>query len=207
MLDKQTLRVQRKYDKFSKFYDWLEKGIERSKFGKWRKDLLGNLKGRILEVGVGTGKNLEYYGKGVRVVGIDLSFGMLERARESLRRLKNKNIKLKQMDAQKLDFEDSSFDYVVCTLVLCSVPEPVLVLKEMKRVVKKNGKILLIEHMLSDNKVSAFFEHLGSPVFRFLIGCNLNRDTKENILNAGLKIVEEENLAYGDVFRKFEVMK
>ncbi len=205
-MDKQTLKVQRKYDRFSYFYDWLEESIEKGKFGKWRKELLGNLKGRILEVGVGTGKNLRYYNKNTEVTGIDLSPKMLGKAKKKLEKLKNKSIKLMQMDAQTLKFKDDSFDYAVCTFVLCSVPDTIKVLKEMKRVVKKNGKILMLEHVLSRYFLIRIFQHLHNPITKTIFGFNVNRDTIRNIKNAGLKIKEEKNLAFFDVFKKIEII-
>lgn len=206
-LDEKTKTVQKKYDRFSRFYDSLEGIFEKNIFGKWRKDLVGNLKGKILEVGVGTGKNLHYYNKNARVIGIDVSSKMLEKAKIKLNKLKNKNINLLQMDAQKLEFKDNSFDYAVCTFVLCSVPDPVIALNEMKRVVKKNGKILMIEHVLSDYKIIAFFEHLHNPITRSLFGFNVNRNTIENIKKAGLKPCRVSNMAFFDVFKKIIINK
>ena len=121
--------------------------------------------------------------------------------------LSNKNIRLMEMDAQNLKFKDNSFDYIICTFVLCSVPDPVKTLKEMKRVVKPNGKILMIEHMLSKNKLIAFYEHIHNPITRFLFGFNVNRKTDENVEKAGLKIRKMQNMALFDVFRKIEAEK
>ena len=112
-----------------------------------------------------------------------------------------------EMDAQNLKFKDNSFDYIICTFVLCSVPDPVKTLKEMKRVVKPNGKILMIEHMLSKNKLIAFYEHIHNPITRFLFGFNVNRKTDENVEKAGLKIRKMQNMALFDVFRKIEAGK
>lgn len=206
MFDEKTKIVQKRYDRFSKFYDLLEGSMERNKFSKWRKELLGNLKGKILEIGVGTGKNLSYYNKEAKVIGMDLSPKMLEKAKIKLNELNNKNITLLEMDAQNLNFKDNSFDYVVCTFVLCSVPDPVKVLREMKRVCKKNGKILMIEHMLSNHMIIAFFEHLHNPITRTLFGFNVNRKTIDNIKKAGLKPDRVTNMAMFDVFRKIEII-
>lgn len=205
-LDKETKTVRKRYDRLSRFYDWLEKGIEKKHFAKWRKNMFKGLRGKILEIGVGTGKNLPYYRKEAYVIGIELSARMLKKAREKLKKLRNKNIKLMQMDAQKLRFRDNSFDYVVCTFVLCSVPDPVKTLKEMGRVCKKNGNIVMIEHVLSDNMFIAFFLHIHNPITRTLFGFNVNRKTSENIKKAGLKIKNEENLGFFDVFRKIEII-
>lgn len=207
MLDKQTQKVQKRYDRISYFYDILERIIEKWFFEKWRKNLLKKINGKILEVGVGTGKNLQYYHKNAKVIAIDLSLKMLTKARLKLKKLKNKNVKLIQMDAQKLKFKNNSFDYVVCTFVLCSVPDPLKTLKEIKRVLKKTGSILMIEHILSKNTFIAFFQHIHNPLTRILLGVNINRKTLENIEKAGFKIKKQKNLAFLDVFKKIEVMK
>ena len=196
--------VRKRYDRFSRVYDIFEKPMEMSFFRMWRKDLISNLRGNILEIGVGTGKNLEFYRKDANVIGIDLSKRMLKEAEKKLKRLQNKNITLLEMDAQNLKFKNNYFDYVLCTCVLCSVPDPLLVLKEMKRVVKKNGKILMIEHMLSRHWPIALFENVFNPLTKRMFGFNINRDTKKSIHMAGLKIEKETNL-FLDVFRRIEI--
>jgi len=234
-LEKATEKTMGKYNRFSYIYDLFESPMENSVFKKWRADLINPLRGNILEVGVGTGKNLSYYNKEAKITGIDLSPGMLSKAKERLEQLNNKesqsqqtpvffkpqigkqldiksnlsnkNIRLMEMDAQNLKFKDNSFDYIICTFVLCSVPDPVKTLKEMKRVVKPNGKILMIEHMLSKNKLIAFYEHIHNPITRFLFGFNVNRKTDENVEKAGLKIRKMQNMALFDVFRKIEAGK
>ena len=204
MLNKKTQTVQKKYDRFSYFYDFLENTIEKNKFSNWRKNLLENLEGNILEIGVGTGKNLKYYNKNTKVTGIDLSLKMLNKAKQKLDKLKNKNITLKQMDAQNLKFKLNSFDYVVCTFVLCSVPDPVKVVKNMKKVCKTNGKILMLEHAKSKHFVIKVFQHIHNPITKTLFGFNVNRDTIGNIKKAGLK-PKHDNLAFFDVFKKIQI--
>ena len=206
-LEKATEKTIRRYNRFSYIYDLFEKPMEVSMFNKWRSELIKPLRGNILEIGVGTGKNLSYYNKEAKVTAIDISSGMLSKARNKLKETNNKNIKLIEMDAQSLKFKDNSFDYVICTFVLCSVPDPVKALQEMKRVCKKNGKIIMIEHMLSKNKLIAFFEHLHNPITRTLFGFNVNRKTDENVVKAGLKIKKMQNMAFFDVFRKIEAGK
>ncbi len=204
MTEEQTEYVKRKYDNISRKYDKKLEKTEMKFLGEWRKNLLKGLKGDILEIGVGTGKNLKYYDKDANVTGIDLSSEMLGKAKEK-QKILNRKFKLIQMDAQDLRFEDKTFDCVICTLFLCSAPDPVRVIKEMKRVCKKNGKILMIEHMLSKNKIIASIEHLISPINYWIHGCKLNRDTVENIKKAGLEIEKETNLRYFDVFRRIEI--
>ncbi len=203
-MDNVTKKTKKKYDRFAKFYDLFEGGMEKKKFSCWRKQILGNLKGNILEIGVGTGKNLKYYNQNAKVVGIDLSPKMLAKAKDKLKILRNKNIKLEEADAQKLKFKDNSFDYVVCTFVLCSVPDPVKALKEMKRVVKKKGKILMLEHTKSDYFIIKVFQYIHNPLSKALLGVNINRDTLGNIRKVGLE-PKYKDLAFFDVFKKIEV--
>lgn len=207
MIKTDSEKVVKRYNRFSYIYDIFEKPMEASMFNKWRSELIKPLRGDILEIGVGTGKNLSYYNKEAKVTAIDISSGMLSKARNKLKEIKNKNIKLIEMDAQHLKFKNNSFDYVLCTFVLCSVPDPVKTLREMKRVCKKNGKIIMIEHMLSKNKLIAFFEHLHNPITKTLFGFNVNRKTNENVVKAGLKIKKINNLAFFDVFRRIEAGK
>lgn len=197
----ETETVKKRYDRISRFYDFFESIVENSVFETWRRRYLKDLKGDILEVGVGTGKNLKYYSKDAFVTGIDLSPGMLSKARKKAEDMNN--VTLLEMDAQNLKFPDKNFDYVLATFVLCSVPDPVKAAREMQRVLKDDGEIILIEHVLSKNKLIALFEHIHNPVTSRLFGFNVNRDTRGNILSAGLTILEDENLSFFDVFRFF----
>ena len=200
-------QIKKKYNRFSLFYDLVEWPIEKLLFSKWRKKLLKNSKGKVLEIGVGTGKNLSYYNyHKIDLTVIDISKGMLNRAKEKAKK-HDFPVKFKLANSEKLPFEDNSFDYIVCTFVLCSVSDQVKILKEMKRVLKKKGKILFLEHMLSRNKFIAFLEHLHNPITKFLFGFNINRKTIENIKKSGLKIVKDKNIAVKDVFKELEVAK
>jgi ubiquinone/menaquinone biosynthesis C-methylase UbiE len=199
-----TKEVEKKYNRFSLIYDLIESPVERFLFQKWRKKYLSKLKGNILEIGVGTGKNLIYYNNKAKVTAIDISEGMLEKAKN---KQINKEIKLMIMDAQNLKFKSNSFDYIVTTCILCSIPDPVKALKEMKRVLKPNGKILMIEHVLSKNKLIALFEKIHNPITRFFLGVDINRNTKQNIKKSGLQLIKDKNLALKDVFRLFIAKK
>lgn len=206
MYDKATIKTQKKYNRFARFYDGMEVIVEKRLFKKIRRNVISKLTGNILEIGVGTGKNLRYYNSNAKVTGIDLSPKMLEKAKEKIG-FSNKNVTLLQMDAQQLKFKDNSFDYVIGSFVLCSIPDPVKALKEIKRVIKPKGKIIFIEHVLSKHKLIALWEHLHNPITSRLFGFNVNRDTKKNILSSGINIESDEHLAFFDVFRKFTCNK
>lgn len=196
-----------KYNRVAKFYDLMNKGGEKIWFSKWKKQYFSELKGNILEIGIGTGKSIEFYNKDAEVVGIDFSGKMLEKAREKLIKSGKKNITLKQMDAENLNFKDNSFDYVITSCVFCSVPNPVKGLKEIKRVLKPTGELVMLEHVLSKNQIIALIEHILNPITKYIMGVNINRNTKQNIIKSGMKIVEDKKLALLDIFRLFIAKK
>src|SRR3989338_4759778 len=107
-----TIKSEEKYNRIARVYDAHSRLAEKLWFGKWRGKYFSPLTGNILEVGMGTGKNIRYYNQGARVVGIDFSENMLEKAREKLVKSGKKNIILKRMDVENLEFKDNSFDYV-----------------------------------------------------------------------------------------------
>ncbi len=189
-----------KYNRIAPIYELIDLPLELFFFRKWRKEALSGLSGKILEVGVGSGRNLKYYPAGCSVTGIDNSEGMLEKAREKAAGVKNVNLLL--MDAEILEFPDNSFDYVVTTFVLCTIPDPVKALKEMRRVLKPSGELIALEHLHSSNPVIDLFEHLINPFLFFLLGDHTTRHTARNIEEAGFKIKEAKKLAFKDVFRK-----
>lgn len=203
-MNKETEKIQKRYNRYSYVYDCMECPCEIFSFQKRREKMLSPLQGKVLEIGVGTGKNLSYYNYAkVDYTGIDFSEKMLAKA-------KKKNVpkaKLLYGDAQELEFKDSTFDYVITTFVLCSIPDPVKALKEMKRVVKKEGKIIMLEHVRSKNKAIAFVQEMLNPFTKFFFGFNINRDTKQNIHKAGLMLTKDQELAFKDVLRLFEARK
>ena len=202
----ETIKIQKRYNRYARFYDISEFLVEIRLFHRLRRETLGNIEGKILEIGVGTGKNLSYYNSNVEITAIDFSQKMLEKAKERAKNL-DINAKFYLMDAQSLKFKDNSFDYVIGTFVLCSIPDPVKAASEMKRVVKKNGKIILVEHVLSKYWPIALWENIHNPVTKRLFGFNVNRDTKQNIIKSGLHVNKDERLAFFDVFRRFTCTK
>lgn len=200
----ETTKIQRRYNRFASIYDWVESPIEKYLFSHLRKEIFKDLKGKVLEIGVGTGKNLQYYNfNKVDYTGIDFSKKMLAKA-------KKKNFpkaKLLEMDAQELNFKDNTFDYIITSFVLCSIPDPVKALREMKRVLKMEGKIIMLEHVRSKNKPIALWQDIHNPITKYFFGFNMNRKTKENIINAGLIMTKDQSLALGDVLRLFEARK
>ncbi len=181
--------VKRRYDRIASIYDYLDFMVP----NKLRVEILKMARGEVLEVGVGTGRNLPLYPPGSLVTGIDISPVMLDRARQ--RAVKSDlKVNLVEADAQNLPFDDDSFDTVMATCVFCSVPDPIAGLKEVKRVCRHDGQILLIEHVRSETPVVSMVMDLLNPIFVGIIGNNINRKTVENVQLAGLNIIEVKNL-------------
>lgn len=191
--------AERRYDRIAWIFDWLEFPMEMMAAKKWREKLFSRLEGQsIFEVGVGTGKNLDYYPLGKEVTGIDLSSRMLARARKKAARLGHPFILLK-MDTQALEFPDCSFEAIVSTFVFCSVLDPVKGLEEVRRVLKAKGRAYFLEHVRPRGFRGWIFDFLN-PLSVRLMGGNINRDTVRNIERAGFRILLEENL-FSDVFK------
>lgn len=200
---KVTEAARKRYNRIAPVYDFMEDLVERSCYSLWRELLWSKVEGsRILEVGVGTGKNFPYYSANAEITAIDFSEKMLRRATEKAKK-QGIDVDLQQMDAQNLNFEDDTFETVVGTFVFCSVPDPVEGLKEIRRVCKPGGQLLLLEHVLSANRVLAFLMNLVNPVVVRAMGPNINRKTIENVGNSGLIVERVTDLAAG-IFKLIE---
>ena len=192
-----------RYDRIAFLYDLMDAPLEHFRFASWRPMIRDRIKGgKVLEVGVGTGKNLDYYPDGIEIIAVDLSPGMLKRAQRRAGRL-GLDVRLLEMDAQCLAFDDNFFDTVFATFVFCSVPDPVQGLRELLRVCKPSGKLLLLEHVRPGNELlGSFFDAINPLVVR-MMGANINRRTVNNIKAAGWKIQTQQNLS-SDVVRLIE---
>jgi ubiquinone/menaquinone biosynthesis C-methylase UbiE len=189
-----TAATKTRYNRLAPVYDAMEFLVER-RFKPWRQRLWSMVSaGGVLEIGVGTGKNMPYYSEGARVTAVDLSDGMLEQARERAAR-DGVKVDLHEMDAQGLGFEENSFDTAMATFVFCSVPDPVQGLRELNRVVKPGGRILLLDHVRVDRPIIGRLMDLLNPLIVRLSGANINRRTVDNVRRAGLVIERVEDLA------------
>ncbi|HSC26585.1 MAG TPA: methyltransferase domain-containing protein [Vicinamibacterales bacterium] len=148
---------------------------------------------RVLEVGVGTGINLPLYPKQATVTGIDFSSSMLEKARERAARKGLRGIRLLQMDAADLKFADDSFDIVYAPYLISVVPDPVCVAREMRRVCRRGGRIVFLNHFLSPNRILSRAERLISP-YTIHIGFKADLDLPAFLAQADLHPVSIERV-------------
>jgi ubiquinone/menaquinone biosynthesis C-methylase UbiE len=197
---KATERPRARYQRIAPIYDRMEMLAEGG-FQPWREHLWSLVKGpTVLEVGAGTGKNMPYYPDGTKVTAIDLTPGMVERARQRAAEL-DADVDVRLGDAQDLDFPDNSFDDVVATFVFCSVPDPVLGLQELGRVVKPGGQVLLLEHVRSANSLLGLLMDVANPLVMRMMGANINRRTVENVERSGLYLERVEDMGMGGLVK------
>ncbi len=192
-----------KWDNAAKSFDIMNSGIE-LRYGEKKREWFSRSSGRILLVAVGTGLDLQYFSPEQKVVGIDISSKMLEKAKVKSNDLAS-DTELVRADAQMLGFADNSFDSVVTSCTFCSVPDPVLGLKEIRRVMKPGGKLLMFEHVRSNIFWMGPMMDLLTKVTR-KVGPDLNRRTRENVIRAGFRLTREINV-YLDMVKLFEAVK
>lgn len=189
-----TDKTKARYDRIAWMYDLSEYFVESLAFRRWRRRLWSQVpSGNGLEVGVGTGKNIPYYPPEARVTAVDLSPKMLKRARRRANRTEA-DVELMEMNAERLEFPDNTFDWAVATFVFCSIPSPVHALRELSRVVKPDGRIYLLEHVRIDRPVLGRLMDIFNPIAVRLSGANINRQTVKNVEASGLTIERLENL-------------
>ncbi len=178
-------QVTRAYGLYSPIYDFVFNRIFRP--GRMAAIQLLDIRPdeQILEVGIGTGLNLPLYPTRCRLTGIDISTKMLEKAQAKVEELALDNVTLKVMDAAATDFADNEFDRALATYVISAVPDPLAVLREMRRVVKPDGAIVLLNHFRSASRLVGAFEDLVSPLCTRL-GWKSNLPLEPLLQEAGL---------------------
>jgi len=188
--------IQKKYDDGARQYNLTERIPDWLGLGRIRKRLLAHAKGEVLETGVGTGFNLRHYPADVQLTAVDLSENMLAIAKKHAESL-SLSVTFRKANVQELEFPDNSFDTISESLCLCTYPDPLKALSEMVRVCKPDGKILLIEHGLSDRNWLARYQHWRADAQAKHLGCNWTREPQELMKAAGFKILSARRHAFG----------
>lgn len=196
--------IRQKYDKVAPWYDLMEGVPELLGLRKLRCRLLQRASGKVLEIAVGTGKNLRCYPKTCQIIGVDFSPAMLQIARKRADRL-GLNIPFLVMDAESLAFPDQSFDTVVSSLTLCTFPDPVAALREMARVCRADGRILLLEHGRSDREWLGRWQDRRADRHAKKLGCRWNRKPLDLVHQAGLMLIAAQRTFFG-IFHVLEAM-
>jgi ubiquinone/menaquinone biosynthesis C-methylase UbiE len=197
--------IAKNYDAFARWYDLVDMPQEQLIAKRLRRRLLRRASEEVLEVAVGTGANFPYYPEGCRITAVDVSLEMLEVARRKAETL-GLEVVLQVMDAEALSFPDESFDTVVSSMTVCTFPDPVAALKEMTRVCKPNGRILLLEHGRSDREWVGRLQDLREESHARRLGCHWNREPLELVEQAGLVPVCARRTFLG-VFHEIEANK
>lgn len=183
-------RNRQKYQRIAPFYDLLDLPFEYTRYRRLRPLLFEGLAGRILEAGVGTGRNFPFYPPGASLVAIDFSPAMLARAARRLPAAAP--VELREMDVTRLDFPDGSFDAAVATFLFCVLPDALQLpaLRELGRVVKPGGTIRCLEYVRPHGAGRRFLARLWEPWVAWAYGAGFDRPTERAIGEAGLGLVE-----------------
>jgi ubiquinone/menaquinone biosynthesis C-methylase UbiE len=180
-----------RYQRIAPLYDLLDLPFEYGRYRRIRPLLFAGLSGRILDAGVGTGRNMPFYPAGSSVVGIDFSPAMLARAERRLG-TSPASVELREMDVMRLDFPRASFDAAVATFLFCVLPDDQQPagLRELARVVKPGGTIRLLEYVRPRGADRRFVARLWAPWIAWAYGAGFDRRTEQHLPAAGLAIVE-----------------
>lgn len=181
----------KRYQRIAPFYDLLDLPFEHRRYAPIRADLFSGLSGRILDAGVGTGRNIAYYPAGAEAVGIDLSPAMLERASRRAAR-SGRAVEMRVMDVTRLDFPDDSFDAAIATFLFCVLPreQHVAALCELRRIVRPGGTIRVLEYVRPKGTLRRFVARLWEPWIHWAYGAGFDRDVAESVAAAGLETID-----------------
>jgi ubiquinone/menaquinone biosynthesis C-methylase UbiE len=188
------------WDAYAPRYDKAIRLCERMLFGGGREWVCSQAAGEVLEVAVGTGRNLSFYPQEVRLTGIDLSPAMLSQARQHAKEL-GRDTTLQEANAEQLPFTEDTFDTVVCTLGLCGIPDEAKAVEEMHRVLRPGGTLLLLDHIGSHHRIIHFGQRLIEKSTLRMCGDYMTRRPLLHVEKAGFEIVQQERLKAGTVER------
>ena len=179
------------YERIAALYDLLDYPFERGRYRHIRPQLFQGLSGRILDAGVGTGRNIPFYPPDASVVGIDLSPAMLARAGRRAERV-GRAVDLRVMDVTNLDLPERSFDAAVASFLFCVLPDEqqVPALREIVWVLKPGGTLRLLEYVRPNGALRAFMARLWEPWMAWAYGAGFDRRTEEHVREVGLEVLE-----------------
>lgn len=197
-----TEEIKRKYEESASKYAVMERLQEFLGVKKLRRRLLRRASGEVLEVACGTGANFPYYPDECAITAVDVSPAMVEIAEQRAEKL-GLDVGFRIMDAEMLAFPDEHYDSVVSTLTVCTFPDPVAALEEMKRVCRDDGRILLLEHGRSDNRLLGRFQDVREEAHAEAFGCHWNREPLDLVKRAGLRPIATQRTFFG-VFHEIE---
>lgn len=180
-----------RYQRIAPFYDLLDLPFEHGRYRGIRARIFHDLSGRLLDAGVGTGRNMAFYPPGAEVVGIDLSPAMLRRA-AGRAKTSPASVELRVMNVTDLDFPDGYFDAAVATFLFCVLPEELhaRALSELGRVVRPGGKIRLLEYVRPSGAFRRALARVWEPWIGWAYGASFDRDVEKHLAAAGLKPIE-----------------
>lgn len=195
-----TARVRRFYETTASRYDRQISLFERLMLADGRRWVCSQARGEVLELAVGTGRNLCHYRAEVRLTGIELSPAMLALAQREAAAI-GRQVELREGDAEALPFADVSFDTVICTLSLCTIPDDRAAIREAHRVLRPGGRFILLEHVRSPIGPVRAIERLLEPLFLRFEHDHLTRDPLDHLEQAGFEIDQVTRLKWGIVER------
>ncbi|MFE3455408.1 class I SAM-dependent methyltransferase [Nonomuraea sp. NPDC059194] len=206
MRDTTDADVRRVFDRIADRYDSQMQAWERRLFPGGREWAVGQARGHVVEIAVGTGLNLPLYGADVTVVGIELSERMLELARRRVAGTGlGERVELRQGDAQRLELPDGIADTVLSTFTMCTIPDPAAAAREAYRVLKPGGRFVLAEHGPSSHPIIRAGMRLVEPVFVRFAADYLTRDPRPFLEQAGFQIESVSRMTRGVSFRVLAV--
>lgn len=197
-------RIREIYDRLAPEWDQREGAGERFLIGDdMRRSLASELRGEVLELGTGTGATLRHLdwtsGRVTSFTATDISPGMIDQARQR-GEISGRPVTFREVDASDLPFPDASFDTVTTSLMLCTVPDPERTLREMSRVTRPDGRIVILEHVRAPNPILAFLQKVLTPMQVRRMGCHLDRPTDQLVRKMGFQI-ERHDKRFLSIFR------
>ena len=205
MINENNLFLKAKYNITARFYDILDSPWERT-YRKWRPDLVADLRGKVLEAGVGTGRNFEFYHESIELVGIELSEQMLRKARKRKAHCKC-NINLLNEDATSMaSIESNQFDWIYSTFMCCVMPNEIQeqAIEQFCRVLKPGGRFRLLEMVFSKNKKIRKRQEFFSPFVEIVYGARFDRETLQHLERSSKLEVTKTSFLKDDVYLLIE---